>query len=266
MADKMERVLELLNELVEDIEIGDERIKKISNELEEIYSDKNFRHSYAELSNSMGHLKPDQRDLLCLYVDDMLGKLGERLGETNETTVRFGKLCDHVNLECLRISRIEHVEFVGEQSQKNLTEAGSDLERTRSMVEGLKGDVENFHSQSITILGIFAGLVITFASITQLITSGLTNLSSIDTYKIVLFLSVSFLFLFNIVFFLMYSIAKISGKSIASRCEKRRCSSCGACRFGIVKLYKKYPFFLWVNIVALMVCTASYYLNFLGEI
>lgn len=261
MADKMGMVLELLHELVSDVDIGEARVKDIAEKLKIIYSDKTFRHSYAELSDEMGQFQPDQRDQLCMYVDKILGEFGEKLGESDFTTIRFGKLCDHINLECIRISRIERVEFIGEQSRKDLTEAGSDLEKTRAMVDELKSDVEGFHSQSITILGIFAGLVITFASITQLITSGITNLTNVDAYKVVLFVSVTFLFLFNIVFFLMYSIAKIAGKSIASRCEKRRCTACGACGSSIEKLYKKYPYFLWVNVVSIITCIASYFLN-----
>lgn len=262
MADEMELIIDLLNELVAEVDIGEDRVNYISSELERIYAKPEFRHSYAELSSEMGRLKPDQRDMLCLYLDEMLNALSKKLGETQQTTVRFGKLCDHVNLESLRIARIERVEFIGEQSTRDLTEAGNDLVNTRSIVDSLREDVRGFHSQSITILGIFSGLVITFATVTQLVTAGIVNITEVSAYKVTLFLCVSFLLLFNLVFFLMYAVSKIAGKSIAARCEKRNCSVCGQCSWAIKKLWRKYPFFLAGNVVAALVCVAIYYINY----
>lgn len=259
--DRMLRVVELLNELVEDVTIDGERFEAIAEELRRIYSDRSFRHSYAELSEEISRLQPDQRDMLCKYVDLILNMIANQDGPNARVTIKFGKLCDHISLEHIRIARIEQVEYIGKRSTEELTEAGNDLEQTRTLVSELSEDVKGFHAQSITILGIFAGLVITFASVTQLVASGLANLNEIDAYKIVLFLSVAFLFLFNIIFFMMYSIAKISGKSIASRCEKRICSSCGQCKKSFSKVWKKYPYFVIGNIFALIVCIAIYRLN-----
>lgn len=259
--DKMERVVELLNELVVDFVVSTEKITDVAHELSEIYSEKSFRHSYAELSDGMGKLQPDQRDFLCLLVDQMLGIVSKEKGEQDDTTIKMGKLCDHINLECLRISRIARVEFIGEQSTKELTEAGNSLKQTRGLVQELGNDVKGFHSQSITILGIFAGLVITFASVTQFTIAGISNLTNINANKIILFLSVSFWFLFNIIFFMMYSVAKISGKSIASRCESIRCSSCNGCKSSLVRAFKKYPYVVLFNLVAIIICIICFCLN-----
>lgn len=258
--DAMQRVIELLINLVENVSVEQDTFDQIADELWTIYSDETFRHSYAELSDEMGHLKPDQRDLLCLYVDEILCKMSAQ-DVNGKTAIKFSKLCDHINLEHIRIARIERVEYIGQQSSNDLTAAGNDLEQTRTLVKELSEDVKGFHTQSITILGIFAGLVISFAAFTQFTTISIANLTSVNVYQIILFLAVAFTLLFNIIFFMMYSLSKISGKSIAANCEKRQCSSCGQCTKLRVRVIKKYPYFVIGNIGAFIICAIAYYLN-----
>ena len=114
----------------------------------------------------------------------------------------------------------------GKTATNELSAADGKLREAEERAEELSKRVSGYHDQNIAILGIFAGLVVTFSGVIQITSSSLENLSEITTLKITFFVCLSFFFLFDIVFLLMYCISKLSGSSIANACKKRDCNNC----------------------------------------
>lgn len=262
---RQEKLEELLRDLVCKIELTEEELRSCTVEICKIYEDPEFRHSYASISRVLESLSPDQRDALSSYVEQIRDSAPDILSEEGwQPEVRAGlqkrlfKLCDHIELECIRLGRIDKVEFIGNKASSELESADEKLGSVEERAEELKNKVSNYHAQSISILGIFSGLVVTVSGALQFTASGLQNLTNISAPKIILFVAVSFFFLFNVVFMMMYCIARISGTSVASNCNNRNCSDCAKCKRQIRRFQKKYPYIFWFDVVAILLCVLAF--------
>ena len=264
---RQERLEKLFDDLVKHIEIDAALLREYAEEVCDIYSDLEFRHSYSEISLVLEKYRPDQRDTLSLYIlsireiaRTVLEEKEKSPQHCSEVEKRIFKLCDHVDLECLRLSRIERVEYIGKTATNELSAADGKLREAEERAEELSKRVSGYHDQNIAILGIFAGLVVTFSGVIQITSSSLENLSEITTLKITFFVCLSFFFLFDIVFLLMYCISKLSGSSIANACKKRDCNNCLECRTSFGRIKKKYPYVFCFNIIGACFCGILCYL------
>lgn len=258
---RQERIEVLFDKIVDHIELTPQNLNDFTEEMCDIYSDSEFRHSYAEISLAIEKYGPDQRDVLSAHITSIKNEAkiilegsGRSSKQCAEIEKRIFKLCDHVDLECLRIARIDNVEYIGRAATSELSDADGKLKETEERAKELEKRVSQFHDQSIAILGIFAGLVVTFSGAIQFVSSSLGNLSDASAINITFFVSLSFFFLFNVIFLLMYCISKISGKSIASDCEHRNCGNCRNCKTFWGRIKKKYPFVFWFNMAGAILC------------
>ncbi len=230
-----------------------------------IYSNLNFRHSYAEMSLILEGFKPDERDALSANLMEISKNLETVLSQKSVSDevkmsirAKVFKLCDHVDLECLRLTRMDKVEYIGKTASDELSAADGKLKETEERAARLDSRVSKQQEQSIAILGIFAGLVVTFSGAIQFASSSLENLNDISALKITYFVCFSFLFLFNIIFLLMYCISKISGSSIATNCKKNSCEKCGKCKTVFGRTKKKYPYVFWFNVIEVLLCLGMF--------
>ena len=263
--DLQEKLNGFLKRLVSQVEIDDHTLETYTVEACRIYEDGNFRHSYAEISRILESLQPDQQDYLSHYVAQMRDSCFQILEEQGFPQERrediqksLFKLCDHVELECIRLGRMKRVEYIEAKASKALEDADNKLRSVEEKASELGDRVTDYHAQSISILGIFSGLVVTVSGVLQFTASGLQNLSNVDTGKIVLFLAVSFLFLFNVVFMLMYCISRIAGTSLAADCRNRNCTDCGTCKWRIKMVWKKYPYVFCFNLLGIAICVLAF--------
>ena len=259
---RQERIENLFIDIVEHIELSDDELEKYTQELCDIYSEKTFRHSYSLLSLALETYRPDQRDSLVenLKQIEHAAEKHVKLHYANDNnlqlsiTSKIAKLCDHIDLETLRLARIDRVEYIGMTAQKDLTAADGKLIETTVKADELESRITNYHEQSITILGIFSGLVIAFSGVIQFTATGLESFTDASAFKITFFICLSFFFLFNIIFLMMYCISKIAKSSIASNCKNRNCQDCTACKNVVCKLRTKYPYVFWFEIVSITLC------------
>ena len=266
---RQEKLEDLLLRLVENVNLKNERTEEEAKNLCEIYRETTFRHSYAKISSVLELFVPDQRDALTQhletirqYVYDFVKEEGNGYTSEEQKNIveKMSKLCDHVDLECLRIARIDKVEHIGKRASNELSAADGKLKETEDKAEELGNRIEHYQGQSIAILGIFAGLVVTFSGVIQFTSSSLENLADVTAGNITFFVCLSLLFLFNVVFLLMYCIAKIAGSSIATDCKHRRCENCKTCKCALGRLRKKYPYVFWFNLIGTLLCFALCYI------
>lgn len=134
---RQERIEKLFNQLVDSIELNQDMLEEYTKELCDVYSDNSFRHSYAEISKVLEQYSPDQRDALAEHVHT-LQKAVLDLNKSQDINNRVLKLCDHVDLECIRIGRIDKVEYIGRMATKELSDADGKLQETEKRAEDLK--------------------------------------------------------------------------------------------------------------------------------
>lgn len=163
--DLMPNLLNLLKELANPkfVELDDSEKDRFYKELKLIYSNKEFRHSYAELSEfSEKNLTPDSRDILVNNLDLILDYANDLQDKDEFVLNRIAKLADHLQLEALRLARIESIKRIGTRAEDNRKKAEelsiSNLKELKEMKDSLvkaETQLKDINSQLVAVLGIF---------------------------------------------------------------------------------------------------------------
>lgn len=259
--DGQDKLYDLLAELVfiADISDNETKIKDFFHGFTEVYSSGEYRHSYYEISSYLDNLNPDERDSLEGNIEQILLFSSSQDTHSN-TTKSLAKLLDHVSLERLRMARIEKIKYVGNKISQQMNQTKDEITAKRKEMEEIDQKINSIHSETISILGIFAGLVIGFATSFQLLSNSLSNLNDVLISKLLIFVSVVGIILFNCLFFLMFAVARVSGRSLAMKCKRENCDKCPydkKCKSTIGQFFRKYPYVLWFNIAMVIIILAG---------
>ena len=215
----MTQLVQLMSDIAEkgcadeiDSEPTSDFAKECWDKLCEIYKEPEFRHSYSIISRCMEEYDPAQLDSLRVNLDRVVSfaELQNDTEEVRRVTKSARKLLDHVELECIRLNRMAKVQRAADQAESLNNEAIALNNATKEAEKLLEERVKGFHEQSITILGIFSAVVVGFMSGLSMFTSGFNQLYIVTFYSIFVGIIV-----FDILFMLIFFIAKISGHSIA---------------------------------------------------
>lgn len=128
-------------------------------------------------------------------------------------------------------------------NEENIEKSKDNLDELLTLSENMKEKVESIHRDSITILGIFASIVLTFSGGMIFSTSVLENIGNASAYRIIIIaLIIGFVLLNSIIALIMYI-----GKIIHVKKEKR----------GIRETIKENAFWISINaiIVTLIILT-----------
>lgn len=176
-----------------------------------------YRHSYSDISNqlyiwSRANEKYDAEVLTILM--DNISAILERIGRNHRLSKPLTKLYDHICLESVRIAQLEAV-FVQLQAHQNTQDQLNDLlsraakvqqsfdeydiqaknvqediDKKNSSLQKLRDDVTDVHTQSISVLSIFAAMAFIFTGGFTMLSGVFTALQTIDKHKAMLLASV----------------------------------------------------------------------------
>ncbi len=189
----------------------------------EIYSD-DFRHFYSSIFNTLTHIDMSDKldlDILAQNINHIYSKLKEHNNE--EVRKKFKKLYDHVNLDIARIQYMRNIDEKGEQNRQEviakISTINTDIRiaQSKSIVAIKKAKnalskAKSMQKDYITILGIFASIVITFAFSATFSTSILANIHQVNIVTLVLVIAVLGGLLINILGFLYNFILTLNDK------------------------------------------------------
>ncbi len=212
----MDLLINIIESLISEFDILDDNsLKCYANQLNKIYSDENFRHSYAEISIFLEQKTyPDQRDSLVEHIDKLLIYLCDKDYSIN-VIKKVGKLADHIQLESVRLSRIENIKFIGEQiKSKNVVEQEKLKENVKKAKE-LKTDLKNINTQLVSVLGIFTGIVISIFGGMSFFSSVFNNINDVGKYRLVFITTLVGFTLFNLIAFMFSALFSLTGKSFS---------------------------------------------------
>lgn len=212
--------------------------------LESIYYDAdtdNFRHYYSDIfaaltfidsSTSNGNLDILAQNMQGIK-DGYRSKNVDANGNPINIEKEINKLYDHTNLD---IARINYTKRFTNETQSKLAQnevllnnlqsqqQQSDAERENAFnairIEAAQSQQESkdnqakMQSEYITILGIFASIVLAFTGGMTFSTSVLENISSSSIYRIIVISLILGLILFNIIWLLIDFLRDINGKTI----------------------------------------------------
>lgn len=225
--------------------------------LDQVYLDPTFRHSYSVLSMNLGTYKAEERDSIPVILAKVTELAENR--EKNETNDRIQKsiqkLLDHVELECLRLNRMDELRNLAQQSKVQQEEAAKTTKKVSDETTILESKVKGFHEQSITILGIFSAVVIAFTAEISMFTKGFESLTPDNVYAILFYCVIVGMIVFDTLFMLIFFIAKIAGCSLA---VGKRIKTTG---LWIIRTFSNYPYIYLFNGICLILAVIMFYAN-----
>lgn len=196
------------------------------------------------------------------------------------------KIQNHIELEACRLEYLEEKQKQDilailtestEETVSNVSSMKDQLELYSKKIDKHNDEIDNWYTNIITILGLFAAIVVTFFGGLGAISSIFENINVISKYRLLFIVLLVVFAMFNIVFMILYYIAKISNKSIHKECinsckkkaiknedsllDKRiKCRS----KKNIFCSKERYPIIYYFNgviLIMLTICLRMYFLK-----
>lgn len=179
--------------------------------------------------------------------DPELKALNIKMSSAKTVYDALRKLHDHISLETIKIDKIytqyhrqvkeakgHHDEAqqlyaaASKQSQDTIKMTKVFMKKTNASLAQAKSfvsEVARSKAEVITVLGIFAAILIGVNGSMDIATGAFAMLSSVYIYKIVALTLLVILGLFNAIFLLLYLVAKITGRELFSVCKDSTCEN-----------------------------------------
>lgn len=180
------------------------------------------RHRYSDITK---HLTPKTPDALDLLRDGMNQILEDaRSNEYDhdaeepknlECYKKLVKLVDHIELETYRLSSIYHIKAIADRANTTYQQSNELLIKSEKNINDTECKAQHLSQQLISILGIFAGIIVTFSFATTVVGDTIANLAKNDIVYLGFAICVLGLVFLNIMAFLMSFITKLSGHTFS---------------------------------------------------
>lgn len=186
-----------------------------------------FRHSYSDITALLIKLNSDNKDAFNHISINLSGLIDKFTEKGNEETLKsLNKLYDHITLEQIRLCQVyqESKELIEksrglidhyEQSVGRMEKTTSSAEAAIEVAIEVKEEASKLKVEVITVLGIFAAIVMAFTGGIAFSTSVLENMHKTSIYRIIMVLLAIGLVLVNGIYVLtefIRSVTKVGNK------------------------------------------------------
>lgn len=261
---RQQKLDEIIRRLSEHCCTNDE-IKENTKTLECLY-DGGFRHQYSHFFPLLVGMEEEQKEYVIDFLLDNLKEICKYIetqnndGHLDNLYYSILKLTDHLNLEfaryCTSISNQEQIKDLEKQNEKT-TKA---LQKANDELELSTKKLQSVQTELIAVLSIFSAIVVTFSGSMSFIGGALQGMEKAPFAKSIFFISLCGFVLFNLVYLMMYLVAKITERNIYARCKTPDCSCKSTC-WGINKIRKRLPYVFWTNVALLIILFISFCAN-----
>jgi membrane protein YqaA with SNARE-associated domain len=193
-------------------------------EFESIYAKddefEDFRHFYSDIFAVLSLIDKDpslgNMDILSQNMDIVRQGYRPMNNDVDGNPVniekQINKFYDHINLEIARMNYFKETEMRTETELQKVSETLSQVENSVSSMENTIDMADEMQKQYITILGIFASIVLAFTGGIAFSTSVLENIANASIYRTVLIAVLLAFVLTNIIYILTRFIMEIVNK------------------------------------------------------
>lgn len=267
-----EQLRAIIMEMASESAIASEDVSLQVGALVEFFkSHETFRHMYARLPVLISDIyKSPYHEIE--YLSEALVGLHEHLmlapdGKWRKNAFR---LCDHLMLEIARFNEIN--QYSG-RTQKDIEASVAKLEAAQKDLETVSHKLQSVQTEVVTVLSIFAAIVLAVSGSVSFIGNSLSSIGAASTSRAAVLIALCGIVTFNTVFVLMYCIAKMIERPIASRCNKFSCNQCApeACRckkrdchtctkkcWFITRMRYQMPFAFYLNAFLLLIIFCAF--------
>ncbi len=197
--EKLEKIIALL------CKEGDLSSQKdqIIKELKEIYEGE-YRHKYSKITTIiLSSTRDKEQAFMTLTQNIRILKEAKDDKEIEAIKPKLEKLYDHMDLECIRLQDFD-------EKMSRVKDVSNKLDDLNKNYKKLSEELNKQQTQYITILGIFASIVLTFVVGLAFSTSVLSNIDKANAYRLVFVMAFIALFFGNILYLLFSFLSRIS--------------------------------------------------------
>lgn len=288
-AEDQDKVYNFLSFLAAQQRSKEEIELQLDEKLVPVYKKVEFRHSYFKISALLQELKKKSNEAdsfdalkknLSILESEIIINDKYNIIDSNGRFLKnkFYKLCDHCNLEISRFSYFDQFFWRNDKAKEDLEKVSADYEKSKEDFKEAKKDfkevreyMSNARSEYVTILSIFAAIMLAGIGGFSVLGDFAKEVTHISNYRFFAISSFLGLILFNVVFMLIYMIARLTGKNIYTICtnsKKDRNSDCakGDCSnncCGLERVRRRLPYIFWSNLILVVVIILSLSLEYL---
>ena len=217
----------ILFDLAADNEITDSKsiYDKYHDRFEDLYKPdvdgKEFRHFYSDIFFVLTQIKLKDKSGEINVLGERIGLLRDAWTDIDKHSVlsnNIKKLYDHISLDIARINysdsgdrNLSETDTIREY-QKSVNDLGNKISDIQSNTDKLKQEIKGYQKENITILGIFASIVLAFTGGMTFSSSVLENIDKSSIYRIILVICLLGIVLFNVIWMLVKFLCDINGK------------------------------------------------------
>lgn len=283
---RQEKLKQIIYELSEELLGDDDQIKQVLNRLVLIYQD-NFKHQYSDFFPIILKVYEEDNQYSIDYLSNNLDKLGTYLedkyskGEDEYIGIysQFTKLCDNLNLQIAQFTYLlmkkpsdESIGIASEnlqESNEKIEESLMKLDESNKKLDEANKKADTIQTELISILGIFAAIVIAFSGGLALLGNSVSSIANAAHYEsVVLMAIICGMVMFNTIFLLMFFVSKMTERDILASCECKKCADCKKtkCKW-LNKIIKRLPYVFYFNcfsIVGILIDMGIWFLDIKG--
>ncbi|AJC94737.1 hypothetical protein FVD15_04065 [Campylobacter volucris] len=162
-----------------------------------------YKHKYSELTTIILNITKSDREQDLMTLAQNVRMLEEKLdNKTCDECIKekIKDFYDHINLECVRL----------QDSDGKIKKIKDEYNELYKNYNNIKDNLSKQQTQYITILGIFASIVLTFVSGLVFSTSVLSNIDKVSIFRLIFTMAFIAFFVGNILYSLFAFLLKIS--------------------------------------------------------
>lgn len=200
----------------------DSKLNNNIKKLAEVYENSDFRHEYSKVFLILTRIDKENNLSLDELTESMEKMKEKLLADKNLENIKhsFSKIYDHVILEILQIKYMREVEAKGEQNNINMIKVSEEVKslndknkqnanENQQQISLMRDKLNSIQREYITILGIFASIILAFVAGLTFTNSVLANIEKASIYRLTFIVCLIGLFITNIVHFLYTFIENI---------------------------------------------------------
>lgn len=212
---KHRQLTQLINDLLTKEYENECDVSYVKSQLEDIYSDDEYRHRYSDIFATLSRLINNEDNKMTLQM--WLEKIKE-MDINAKIKPKINKFYDHILLDINRTDYISNLmnqnknEYDSKlsEAQEKVNAITEDLKQSEIKLKKIKQKLQKSQMEVITILGIFAGIIVTFNSGISFITSSFSALKEVPFLKLSVMICFSGIVIISILYVLFDLIATIN--------------------------------------------------------
>lgn len=253
------KLVEILRTLSENESFSDALKNKLKKDITYIYS-ADYRHSYYLISVELYNLDDEKLDRICTGIEFL-----KVLVINNDSAIKgLNKLFDHVKLEVVRIRENNRQKSELNQIINDNVKNISDMELSiKNKMDGFKEElddsmrgVSNILTQIVSILGIFAAIVIVFFGGASVFANVFSNLGDINWIEVFPLISAVGFVMFNLIFMLLFILSRMTERDIGVKLAVNSRIT----NFWPIRMLCRYPYIFAVNVILLIMFVVAVFI------